>query len=565
MAEGPAGKSDAKPQQTARTHRDAPDRDPPNPMSPERVPKRSETVVNHFADADDDLQDQMLGEFRILRRLGRGGMAEVYLAEQTTLKRNVAIKVLRKELVANESYLKRFKTEAMAAAGLSHPSIIQVFAIGEEAGRHFIVQEYVQGLNLREFLTRKGPPDLTVALHTMKQVAAALQAAGTAGIVHRDIKPENIMITRKGEVKIADFGLAQLTQGGERLNLTQEGTTMGTPLYMSPEQVSGSQVDHRSDIYSFGVTYYHVLTGHPPFRGDTAISVAIQHLKKEPEPLETLRPDLPPSFCRIVHKMMAKDLEQRYQNAQAVLKDLKRVSQERGEEGPAPARKTAQVLAGESPKRPLPERLRWLPADLWRGADRPLSRQIVPFAIWALLVAGAAAGVGWLTRTPNPLHSTVHRKQVEKKNTAADQVYYAMSQKDDEAAWLAVISYFPDDPPERNRARQELAKIYLRHGQYDEALELFNELAELSGVERKLRAIGLAGQATIYGLREQYQDLQRVLDRSQPDDLTDDTMRMLVKETLLRNERQIEGRGAKEWKEFFKREDQGLDEKSRVD
>lgn len=561
MAEGPVGKSEAKPPQAARLPREASVRDAPTALSPDRASKRSEPVP--VSGIDDDLQDKMLGEFRILRRLGRGGMAEVYLAEQTSLKRNVAIKVLRKELVANESYLKRFKTEAMAAAGLSHPNIIQVFAIGEDAGLHYIVQEYVQGLNLREFLMRKGPPDFTVALHTMKQVASALQAAGTAGIVHRDIKPENIMITRKGEVKIADFGLAQLTQGGERLNLTQEGTTMGTPLYMSPEQVSGSQVDHRSDIYSFGVTYYHVLAGHPPFRGDTAISVAIQHLKREPDPLEDLRPDLPPSFCRIVHKMMAKELDQRYPNAQAVLKDLKRVSVERGEEGPAPARKTAQVLAGNGPKRPLTQRMRTLPVDLWKGADRSWKRQIAPFLISALLVAAAAAGVGWLTRTPNPLQAQVHRSQVERKKSAADQVYYALSQKDDEAAWLAVISYFPDEVPERNRAQQELAKIYLRHGRYDEALELFDHLAALSEVERESRAVGLAGQATIYSVREQYHDSQRALDRFRPADLKDETMRMLVKETLQRNARKADEKVAKEWKDFIEREEQDSGEKTR--
>ena len=143
----------------------------------------------------EDLSERSLGEFRLLRRLGRGGMAEVYLAEQTSLARQVAVKLLRAELLADETYLKRFKTEAMAAAGLNHPNIVQVYVIGEADGMHYIAQEYVQGQNLREYLVRKGPPDLAVALHLMKQVAAALQAAGAAGIVHRDIKPENILIT----------------------------------------------------------------------------------------------------------------------------------------------------------------------------------------------------------------------------------------------------------------------------------------------------------------------------------------------------------------------------------
>src|SRR5258708_34478727 len=195
-----------------------------------------------------DLLDQMLGEFRILRRLGRGGMADVYLAEQTTLKRNVAIKVLHPDRLTDDTYLKRFQTEAMAAGSLNHPNIIQVLMIGEQEGVQYIAQEYVPGMNLRQFLSRKGPPELAVALRVFKQVALALQAAHAAGIVHRDIKPENIMITRKGEVKVADFGLAQLSQGGERVNLTQTGVTMGTPLYMSPKHVNGSKLDLRTDI-----------------------------------------------------------------------------------------------------------------------------------------------------------------------------------------------------------------------------------------------------------------------------------------------------------------------------
>ena len=228
-----------------------------------------------------DLTEQTLGEFRILRRIGRGGMSEVYLAQQTSLNRNVALKVLRPDLVSDQTHVKRFRTEALAAAGLNHPNIVQVFSVGTENGIEYIAQEYVQGYNLRQYLVRKGPPDLPMALHIMKQIASAFSAAAQAGIVHRDIKPENIMVTPKGRVKVADFGLAQLTLQGERVNLTQVGITMGTPLYMSPEQVNGSNVDHQSDLYSFGVTAYHMLSGSPPFRGETAVSVAVQHIKND--------------------------------------------------------------------------------------------------------------------------------------------------------------------------------------------------------------------------------------------------------------------------------------------
>ena len=196
-----------------------------------------------------DLTGLTLGEFHLLRRLGKGGMAEVWLAEQTSLRRQVAVKILRPDFVADASYVKRFKHEATAAGSLNHPNIVQVYMVGEENGIHFIAQEYVQGRNLKEFITKKGPLEVPIALHILKQVAAALQVAATSGIVHRDIKPENVLLTKKGEAKVADFGLAQLSLHGEKVALTQVGVTMGTPLYMSPEQVNGKPLDARSDIY----------------------------------------------------------------------------------------------------------------------------------------------------------------------------------------------------------------------------------------------------------------------------------------------------------------------------
>src|SRR5207248_5269616 len=141
-----------------------------------------------------------------------------------------------------------------------------------------------------------------VVVSIMRQVAAALQRAGESGIVHRDIKPENILLTRKGQVKVADFGLSRDVAGGQDLSLTQDGVTMGTPLYMSPEQAQGKPLDHRSDLYSLGVTLYHMLSGQPPFRGETALALAVQHVKTPPEPLANLRPDVPEALCRVVHR-----------------------------------------------------------------------------------------------------------------------------------------------------------------------------------------------------------------------------------------------------------------------
>lgn len=274
-----------------------------------------------------DWTGQALGEFRILHRLGKGGMGQVYLAEQTSLKRKVALKLLNPELAGNEKSRQRFEAEAKNVAQATHANIVQVYTIGSANGVHYIALEYVEGKNLREFIEKKGPPDLALGLHIMMQVAAALQRAGEIGVIHRDIKPENILLTKKGEVKVADFGLSRLAEGagGEQLSLTQSQVTMGTPLYMSPEQVERRTVDSRTDIYSFGVTCYHMYAGQPPFRGKSPIDVAYQHVHNEPQPLSEIRPDLPAELCAIVQKMMAKKQEERYQSAGEVVREVNRL------------------------------------------------------------------------------------------------------------------------------------------------------------------------------------------------------------------------------------------------
>jgi len=266
---------------------------------------------------------QTVGDFRIVRRLGQGGMGQVFLAEQLSLKRKVALKFLRADLVANPSALSRFRAEAEAVAKINHANIVQVFTLGEHSGQQFMALEYVEGMNLRDYLARKGPMDLPRALLVMRQVAAALQRASEAGVVHRDIKPENILLTRAGEVKVADFGLSRLFGQQDQLHLTQSGTTMGTPLYMSPEQVQGKAVDPRSDIYSFGVTCYHMLAGRPPFTGANAFDVALKHVNEPPPPLAEARPDLPADLVALVHRMLSKDPDARPQTGRAVLKELK--------------------------------------------------------------------------------------------------------------------------------------------------------------------------------------------------------------------------------------------------
>lgn len=284
--------------------------------------KRAE--ASGSADETVDLSGKQIGDFRIVSRIGRGGMGEVYLAEQLALRRHVALKILRADMLDDPQYLARFEAEAKAVAPISHPNIVSVYVTGKEGSIHYIAMEYVQGINLREYIDKKGRLDAATCITVMKRVAAALQRASEEGIVHRDIKPENVLLTKKGEVKVADFGLArQISKEG--VNVTQTGLTMGTPLYMSPEQIEGKPVDRRTDIYSFGVTCYHMIAGSPPFQGDNAFAIAVQHLNRTAPSLETIRPEFPVDVIRIVERMMAKKPEDRYPSAREVLQELARL------------------------------------------------------------------------------------------------------------------------------------------------------------------------------------------------------------------------------------------------
>lgn len=452
-----------------------------------------------------DLTGRTLGEFKLLRKLGRGGMAEVYLAEQTSLRRNVAVKVLRSEFTSDANYLKRFRQEATAAGTLNHPNIVQVYLVGEQDGTHFIAQEYVQGRNLKEFIARKGPLDLPVALVILKQVAAALQVAGAAGVVHRDIKPENILLTKKGEAKVADFGLAQLTLQGEKVALTQVGVTMGTPLYMSPEQVNGKPLDARSDLYSFGVMAYHMLAGKPPFQGDTPLAVAIQHLNSECPPLKSLRPDLPDAVGDFVQKLMAKKRDDRYADAAAVSQELKQLGRLAAGKEPAPEAvfakaATTKVLHGGR-------------EVIW---DRPWQKQLFWLIPLCVLTAGSAAGAGWMMRVKNPFETPAKASAIPKMPTPQAQYYRALSNPGDPAEWLALINNFRNDKDGEmyvDRAELHLAMFDLRNNRPDEALKKFDQML-LSGDQMHnswKKAHALAGQAIILSLQGRFEESKQKL------------------------------------------------------
>lgn len=499
-----------------------------------------------------DLSGRHLGDFQLLRRLGHGAMADVYLAEQQRLKRRVAVKILKPELAGDRTYLQRFELEAQAAASLVHANIVQIYEVGCVDGLHYIAQEYVQGQNLREYVARNGPPDLSHSLSIMRQVAAALAKAAEQGVVHRDIKPGNIMLTAGGEVKVADFGLARLTREGAANDLTQVGITLGTPLYMSPEQVEGKPLDPRSDIYSFGVTCYHMLTGAPPFSGETALGVAVQHLKKQPEPLESLRADLPPALCRIVHQMLAKDAARRMTSARDLLRELRRVQIEHfGDDWPAdlPAWDSIAAEIPADPRIAVSHQLDELMRTTAAARSRRRGRA---WLAGGLAGAFAVGGVcAWYVAMPRSLLADA-KPEISRQPTILRQWYLA-SQLNTNEAWQSVIDYRPEKNDIKLRAQQQLALLYLRENDLDAAMKIFNELTNLGDDQAELRAFGLAGKCGVLSIRGDcdgsntvYSQLLRIRDklRSKP-------MAELVDHAVKKNRAKLGTQTAPGWDKWF--------------
>jgi serine/threonine protein kinase len=250
------------------------------------------------------------GRYELGETLGRGGMGVVYRATDTVLGRSVAVKILADGLARDPSFVERLRREARAAARLSHPGVVTVFDHGSEGGRHYIVMELVEGPTLSELLAR-GPLGVERTAAIGDQVLAALEVAHGQGVVHRDVKPGNIMVTASGSVKVMDFGIAR---SADAETLTGSGTVVGSAAYLSPEQVQGRTVDHRSDLYSIGCVLYEALTGRPPFVGSSAVSVAHQHVSAEPEPLSHLV-RVPSAMEDVVMRALAKDRDARHRTA----------------------------------------------------------------------------------------------------------------------------------------------------------------------------------------------------------------------------------------------------------
>lgn len=490
--------------------------------------------MNHDPDAlAEDLTGQTLGDYRIIRRLGRGGMADVYLAEQLSLKRKVAFKVLKPELARDKTYVARFHREAQAAAALVQANIVQIYEVGDESGWHFIAQEYVPGRNLRQYIGRHGAVEPLMALNVLRQVAQALKKAAEMGVVHRDIKPENIMISSGGEVKVTDFGLARLiTEQDAQGGLTQIGVTMGTPLYMSPEQAEGGKIDTRSDIYSLGATAYHMLAGNPPFEGENALAIAVKQINQMETPLSVLRPDSPELLNDLVHRMMSKKPDQRPADPSVLLKELRkiRISEDDWEHL---VEKLAERESHDEGDETVPEaRLaatRQLQAvmrghiDAWWNSRK----------VWGLLatagVLAVVAGISMALANPpkyllEGVESRAISEAVARQDTVADQYRLAFwASGDREKYWKAVGEYFPvEEADDQNRnqtryynqlANERLGEYYLESGELDKALEIYDRFANTADISQRVNVIGWAGQALVFDKRNQPAEAREALDR----------------------------------------------------
>ncbi|HEX6664196.1 MAG TPA: protein kinase, partial [Gaiellaceae bacterium] len=291
----------------------------------------SDTLINTLFD----------GRYRIVRKLGTGGMANVYLAEDEVLGRRVAIKILDDRHAGDDQFVERFRREAKNAAGLSHPNIVSIYDRGEAEGTYYIAMEYLDGRSLKELIVARGPAPIHLAIDYARQILAAIRFAHRHGIVHRDIKPHNVLVDGEGRLKVTDFGIARAGAS----QMTEAGSIIGTAQYLSPEQARGGAVDRRSDLYSVGVVLYELLTGEVPFGGDTAVEIAMKHLSATPEPPSAKRPDVPHALDMVVLRALAKDPADRYASAEEMDADLDRVGRGLGV-APETAEAATTVLAG---------------------------------------------------------------------------------------------------------------------------------------------------------------------------------------------------------------------------
>ncbi len=342
------------------------------------------------------------GRYRIIRKLGSGGMANVYLAEDEELGRRVAIKILNDRHASDEQFVERFRREAKNAAGLSHPNIVSIYDRGEAEGTYYIAMEYLEGRSLKERIVADGPLPIADAIEIARQILRAIGFAHKRGIVHRDIKPHNVLLVRDGagdeRFKVTDFGISRSTTS----QMTEAGSIVGTAQYLSPEQARGAPVDQRSDVYSVGIVLYELLSGKLPFTGDTPLEIAMKHLSEVPKPPSELREEIPADLDMIVLRALAKDPGDRFESAEEMERELARVAGGAGVTAETAEAATA-VLAGAGLAETAPTMISRRPVVAPKEEPYPSSyydyeeprrkrRPIWPWLLAVLLLAGAVVG-----------------------------------------------------------------------------------------------------------------------------------------------------------------------------
>ncbi|MDQ3992578.1 MAG: Stk1 family PASTA domain-containing Ser/Thr kinase [Actinomycetota bacterium] len=332
--------------------------------------------------------------YQITRKLGSGGMANVYLAEDQELGRRVAIKVLDDRHASDSQFVERFRREAKNAAGLSHPNIVSIYDRGEAEGSYYIAMEYVEGRTLKELLVARGPSPIGIAIDYTRQILSALRFAHRNGIVHRDIKPHNVIVDGDGRVKVMDFGIARAGAS----QMTEAGSIIGTAQYLSPEQARGAPVDQSSDLYSTGIVLYELLTGSVPFTGDTPVEIAMKHLSQPPEPPSARRPEVPRDLDYVVLRALAKDPSDRYRTAAEMDSDLERigrgvgVSAETAEAATSVLSRTEVTDALTTVRPAATPATAYTPGRYYEYDAAPRRRSIWPWLLALLLLAGSLVG-----------------------------------------------------------------------------------------------------------------------------------------------------------------------------
>ena len=451
--------------------------------------------------ADDTLR--VLGDrYEIHQRLARGGMAQVYLARDRSLDRPVAVKELAPEFAVDQTFVERFRREAQAAANLSHPNIVGVYDWGTQDGTYFIVMEYIEGPSLSQVIRHDGPLHPRRAAEIASEVAAALGFAHSRGLVHRDVKPGNVLLTGTGQSKVTDFGIARALSSGDD-ELTQAGSVMGTATYFSPEQAQGLPVDPRSDLYSLGVVLFEMITGRPPFSGETPLAISYKHVQDRPPLPTSIVSDIPPALEAVVMKLLRKRPDDRYASAEEVRADLRRFANgehtiaERELVGAAAA---AAAAAGADATRvqgaavPLPP-----PEDALTEPEEERSRTGLWLGLVVLLVLLLAGGLFLLANTLGgtdqvavPPTKGMTQVEAEKALAAVDLKTTVEERADDAVEVGRVITSDPDANTEVDT--ESTVKLVVSTGPVQIAVPPVTNLP-LAEAEKALTDAGLAPRA----------------------------------------------------------------------